>query len=473
MNFINSINLKAVKIILSINSILIILYSLFIYYFDEYLILGSISSQNIFFEYVFLKILLGIFFFFSAVFIYKIKESNKWFLIIITSGILARLILIPAYPVVENDFYRYLWDGAVTANGVNPYKYSPKEALEENSESEVREVLNKLVKESGEIIHGINHPQIRTIYPPISQLIFALCYFIFPWKIWGLKVFFLLFDFAALFLFFKLLKKYDKPVIFIFLYWLNPIIIHEFYAGAHMDVLLVPFLLLILFFAISNSNFPSSLFISIAAGIKLWPVIFIPVIFRNLWQEKKKLLFYLFLTAAIMLIIFTPVFLTVFDRSLGFVVYAQSWTNNDAVFQILLIIVKQLREIFGIQSIGSFQLTRWLTGILFTIFLFFITRKKNRNSEDYFEKFLIITAVIFFISPTQFPWYFTWVIPFLVFRPMVSLLLYPVLLPLYQLNYLSPYFVYVQHIPILVLFLYELKTRKWDQLFNLTEVKLK
>ena len=25
----------------------------------------------------------------------------------------------------HNDHYRYLWDGGVLANGVNPYKYSP------------------------------------------------------------------------------------------------------------------------------------------------------------------------------------------------------------------------------------------------------------------------------------------------------------------------------------------------------------
>lgn len=114
--------------------------------------------------------------------LFKISKNKNWFLIIIGTGIIARLILIPAQPVVENDFYRYLWDGAVTANGFNPYEYSPKEALNENTEREVPEILKQLAEESGEIIHGINHPHIRTIYPPVAQVIFAVCYFIFHGK---------------------------------------------------------------------------------------------------------------------------------------------------------------------------------------------------------------------------------------------------------------------------------------------------
>jgi len=465
MKLINSPGAKTVKLIFATNILLIILYSLFINYYDKDLIIRSITSQTIFFEYVSFKIILGIFFFLTSLVIYKINKDKKWLQAIIISGLLVRIILIPAYPVVEDDFYRYLWDGAVTANGVNPYEYSPKEVLEGNTKREVPEILKQLAGESGEIIRGINHPHIRTIYPPAAQIIFAVCYFIFPWKIWGLKIFLLLFDLAALFLIYKFLKKYNKPVIFVFFYWLNPIIIHEFYAGAHMDVLLFPFMLLILYFALANSNFLSAIFLSIAAGIKLWPVVFIPVAFRNLWNDKKKLILYLFITAVFSFTIFLPVLFTVFDKTLGFVTYAQNWSNNEAVFRILYSGIDEIKIVLGIHSGNTFQLTRWVTGFIFLVFLFFVSKKKNENHENYFEKFLIITVVLFFLSPTQFPWYFSWVIPFLVFRPKVSLLLYPVLLPLYQLNYLSTYFVYIQHLPILILFLYEIKTKKWNDLF--------
>jgi hypothetical protein len=57
-------------------------------------------------------------------------------------------------------------------------------------------------------------------------------------------------------------------------------------------------------------------------------------------------------------------------------------------------------------------------------------------------------------------------VPFLAVRPKASLLLYPLLLPLYQLNYLSDYIIYIEHLPILILFLLELKGVIWKDHFN-------
>jgi hypothetical protein len=56
-------------------------------------------------------------------------------------------------------------------------------------------------------------------------------------------------------------------------------------------------------------------------------------------------------------------------------------------------------------------------------------------------------------------------VPLLAVRPKASLLLYPMLLPLYQLNYLSDYIIYIEHLPILILFLLELKGVIWKEHF--------
>ena len=44
---------------------------------------------------------------------------------IIAVGLVLRLSLLTSTPMLEDDFYRYLWDGAVTANGFNPYSHAP------------------------------------------------------------------------------------------------------------------------------------------------------------------------------------------------------------------------------------------------------------------------------------------------------------------------------------------------------------
>ena len=72
-------------------------------------------------------------------------------------------------------------------------------------------------------------------------------------------------------------------------------------------------------------------------------------------------------------------------------------------------------------------------------------------------------------GPTQFPWYFLWMLPFLVVVPRFSLLLLTSMLPLYYLRYyLEPmgrldifndYVVWVEFVPVWILIVLE-STRK-------------
>ncbi|MBC8050321.1 MAG: hypothetical protein H7X92_09280, partial [Chitinophagales bacterium] len=44
-------------------------------------------------------------------------------------GLFIRLIWFGSPAPLENDFYRYLWDGAMLAHGFNPYTLSPAQVL--------------------------------------------------------------------------------------------------------------------------------------------------------------------------------------------------------------------------------------------------------------------------------------------------------------------------------------------------------
>ena len=48
---------------------------------------------------------------------------------ILALGIIMRFAAILAEPILEDDYHRYLCDGAVSANGLNPYLYSPQDVL--------------------------------------------------------------------------------------------------------------------------------------------------------------------------------------------------------------------------------------------------------------------------------------------------------------------------------------------------------
>ena len=50
-----------------------------------------------------------------------VSSSRKLLWWIIGVGLAMRLAMFFSLPMMEDDWYRYLWDGAVTAHGLNPF----------------------------------------------------------------------------------------------------------------------------------------------------------------------------------------------------------------------------------------------------------------------------------------------------------------------------------------------------------------
>jgi hypothetical protein len=76
----------------------------------------------------------------------------------IIAAVVLRLIFLPGMPSLSDDYHRYVWDGRVQLAGVNPYKYRPYENALDGVEYAGRDL--------------INHDELRTIYPPLTQAVF-------------------------------------------------------------------------------------------------------------------------------------------------------------------------------------------------------------------------------------------------------------------------------------------------------------
>jgi len=449
--------------------ILLIAYSIYILIKSPELTLGMKPHTEDIISYVSFRMIIGLYFFIAVLNIKKIKSNKFWLGFIIAVGLVSRIILIPSQPVLEDDYYRYMWDGAVTAHGFNPYLYSPEAAMN-FTDGDIPEELHHLANESGEIVKNINHPRIRTIYPLLSQIVFATSYFISPWEFWAWKVLLLLFDIALLLILFRTLKELKLSVLFIVFYWLNPIVLHEFFNGAHMDLLALLFVSISLYLSIKNKTLFAVVTLAIATGFKLWPVVLLPLLLRNFLQDRKLLLKFIGVFAGIVIILFIPVLLSKLDDTLGFLKYAGKWINNAAVYSIFQWIVQETISLFQLSISCLSCINRWGIIIIYLVIIAIILRKTQENKLVFFYKALLIVAVLYLISPTQFPWYYTWMVPLLAIRPKASLLLYPLLLPLYQLNYLSDYIIYIEHIPVLILFILEIKGVIWKDSFNFISI---
>ncbi|MCZ6702728.1 MAG: hypothetical protein O6940_06760 [Ignavibacteria bacterium] len=450
--------------------ILLLAYSVYILIKSPELALNQKPQTDSIIEYVSFRMILGLYFFIAVFNIKRIKDNKVWLWAIIGVGLISRLILIPSQPALEDDYYRYLWDGAVTANGCNPYMYSPLDAMKQTN-TELPEVLFELSNESGDIIRNINHPHIRTIYPVLSQLVFAAAYLTSPWEYLSWKVYLLVFEVVLLIFLFKTLTHLKLPLIFISFYWLNPVVIHEFFNAAHMDLLALLFVVIALYLHVKNKSKYAIIILALAVGFKIWPVVLLPLLLRNFWDDKKQLLSYAGLFITIVLVLFVPVLLSSLDESLGFIKYAGKWINNAAFYTIFKWLIQETISLLSINISCISCINRWGIVILFLITTYFIIRKVPQDQIHFYKKALLIVAIMYLISPTQFPWYYTWIVLLLVIRPMVSLLLYPLMLPLYQLTYLADYIIYIEHIPILLLFLLELKGYIWKEHFDNSVVK--
>jgi alpha-1,6-mannosyltransferase len=414
-------------------------------------------------------IISGVIFLYLIQFLGSKTDSKRLLIWIITIGILLRVVTIFSTPILEDDYYRYLWDGAVTANGENPYKYAPKSIVDDDPS--VPANLKLLAKDSGKAIERINHPHIRTIYPMVTQLFFAAGYLLSPWNIVGWRIVLLLVDLVNLVLLLKLLKFFNLSSALVLIYWWNPLLIKEIFNSGHMDILVIPFVFGAILLLMRNRHLASSGLLALGVGVKLWPVLLLPLFLKKIYPDHKKLLLAFLIFVVISIMVFVPVYTSGIDETSGLRTYSKSWENNDALFMLVVWIWQFILPIFGIHS-GYAQLAARITvfSILGILILLLIPRN-NRDNFKLLSNCLIIIAAAFLISPTQFPWYFVWLIPFLALKPKISLLILTALLPLYYLRfYLEPRgnielfnygIVWIEFVPVWALLISDwLKSRK-------------
>ncbi len=350
---------------------------------------------------------------------------------ILFMGLVFRLVMFFSTPMLEDDYFRYLWDGAVTANGYNPYKYSPEEVIQKR---DVPGELPRLARDSGNIIERINHPHIRSIYPPVTQALFALSYLIKPWSLLPWRAILLAFDAAALALILYSLNLLRLPLIYSIIYWWNPLLVKEIYNSGHLDVLVLPFALGGVLLALRARYIGSILSLAAGIGVKLWPACLIPLVLRPILSSPGRLLRAAILLTLLLCVLFLPLYLSGPDRSSGLVAYGESWENNDSIFRILIFISDISLGILGFESYHKYSLAR-VIAVSLTILCIAYMSYRSPDGIGFFKKSLLIIAFVFLVSPTEFPWYYTWLLPFLAIQPRLSLLIPTVLLPLYYLRY--------------------------------------
>ncbi len=224
--------------------------------------------------------------------------------IILLFAVLGRLLMLPSQPILEIDYYRYLWDGRVTSLGFNPYHYTPwqvRDTDEEDQPSPELRALGRLAVQSEAlrtIFQRVDYADVPTAYPPASQGVFALAAWLTPVAapltvhVLVLKAVLLLFDLATLAVIVALLRQLRLPATWCVAYAWCPLVLKEVANSGHLDSIAVFFTTLALYLLVRRPTVLGACGGMACLGLgvlaKSYPVVLLPVVAAYLLGLRGK-----------------------------------------------------------------------------------------------------------------------------------------------------------------------------------------
>ncbi len=318
------------------------------------------------------------------------RDSSRLLRLFIALGIAMRACLLFA-PPHSTDVYRYVWDGRVQANGINPYRYVP-------ADPDLESLRDRAVYD------GINRKTYaHTIYPPMAQAVFLLASRLGE-TVTAMKAVLTLFEALIVWCLIKLLAASGLPIVMVGLYLLHPLPVWEIAGSGHVDVIAVAFAVLALFLAYRRRQGLAGAALAAGTLAKYFPLVLAPAIYRR-WGWKMPAAFAL---AAATL--YTP-YISEGRHVLGFLGgYAQEEiAGGQGIYLVALL---------GDAGFGALAKPLFLTlaaGILISL-AWASGFRVDPSKPDLKGAFRILTAVTVLFSP-HFAWYFLWLTPFLCLFP--------------------------------------------------------
>ena len=397
--------------------------------------------------------------------------------LVLVIALSCRVVLLFSVPIQEDDIYRYIWDGKVVARGIDPFLFSPEEVLAHDptaaSDKDVDPRLEALAglrdrsPQNRTILERVNHRRLVSLYPPFSQVVFAIPGYLVPasWsvplQVTAMKILIVLFDLATVVFLVALLRRSGLPTGHVVLYAWCPLVLKEMANSGHMDAIPTFFVSLGLLAAVASgadrttrsSTAPSrgdgwSLLSGLAFGFaiasKFYAALLLPLVLRRLGVRGSILaglgcgavlagFFLLFREGAA-------------RRAESSIYFALDWELNAAVFLwlekvILLFTGEKEWLLLGYSWPLSAVLARLVCAAAIVLISLGIAWKTPpaETPRVFLARAFAILACLFLLGPLGFPWYFVWCTPLLLFVRSWSWFLLPGLLALYYLRFWYSY----------------------------------
>ncbi|MGE0560434.1 MAG: hypothetical protein AB7O47_01330 [Flavobacteriales bacterium] len=364
-------------------------------------------------------------------------------------SIIFRLVFLFSVPMFSNDYIRFLFDGKLMLNGVNPYLYQPSEILSNQTQidgSLFGEFFSELVT---------NH-KYSLAFPLVQYAKVIPAYFIDINPLIGLVILripILIADFILFKFLVKLLDKLNLSYSGILIYALNPLVIIGLMANISFIGVMLCLFVVGLYYLIQNKWIHSLIFIAVSSVSSIFTILLLPLIFKKIGVVRSIAFIALIL---IMLLMFSVPF------------------YQEGIFELLLENLKSNISSSPI-NFGLANVFDWLTGkshiiipALFLVALFSISISRANDWISVIKGMMFCVTSVVLLSFNIKPHYFILLVlfssliqeyHFAIIWSLIAFINYPIFTQRIELNY---WIMPVEFSLLLVLFLLELfgKTKK-------------
>jgi hypothetical protein len=369
------------------------------------------------------------------------EPSRRFILLAVIVSLFVQLSFLNLSPIGSDDVYRYMWDGKVQASGINPYHYFPNDTRLDTLHSSL-------------IPASVNHPDMKSVYFPLSQWIFCACYRLSNESIWGYKLILLIAQIATIAGLFALLKKLRVLPKYVLLYALCPLPILQFGLDAHIDAAGLSLLIFGLVLYLDGKKVLSYILFALSISIKPVALLLLPLLFLQEREVREKAK-----VVVVPSIILAGEFLPYVFHSNPFealFTFASHWTFNGVVFETL--------DLYLVNN----QTSRLLCAALLIVSLLLLYRSK----KGVLDKLYYSVLLLLLFSPVVHPWYVSWLtvlLPFarrwsgIVYSAAASVTAYTIVqYKLYGSWEQSALVLALEYLPVVILMVIELRDARKD-----------
>ncbi|MCB0639246.1 MAG: hypothetical protein KDC54_21615 [Lewinella sp.] len=310
-------------------------------------------------------------------------------------AILLRLILAPAWPVLSDDLYRFVWDGRLLIHGYNPFDHVPSWYLEHSQ---------RIPGIDADLFAQLNSPEYYTIYPPVAQAVFALSCWLFPMSVGGsmivMKLLLLAAELGSMLLLVRLLRLWELPGSQAGWYALNPLVIVEITGNLHFEGFMIFFLLLAVWWLVRARWSAAVVALALSIASKLIPLMLLPFLVRRIGWRRSWWFFPLL--GSVFLLLWAPLLDVELVRHLAnsLDLYFRQFEFNASGYYLLRWVGFQL---------AGYNLIDWIGPILALVVLVLIVGRAILDKRTSWSSlpglWLFATTVYLALATTVHPWY--------------------------------------------------------------------